>query len=118
MQNGMLPIVLSKQECGRLADDARAGHELEVDLEKQEIRSSSGSPPIQFVIDAFRRHCLLNGLDQISLTLQKAPLIDAFEVRRSTTWSWLDGLGYKGKGGGNAIPVSRDSKPSEARLDW
>lgn len=114
MQNGMLPIVLSKEECARLADDARAGHELEVDLEKQEIRSSSGSPPIQFAIDAFRRHCLLNGLDDIGLTLQKSTLIDTFETRRSTTWPWLDGLGYKGK----AIPVSRTSKSSKAGLDW
>jgi 3-isopropylmalate dehydratase len=117
MQNGMVPIVLSKEECVRLADDARAGHELEVDLEKQEIRSSSGSPSIPFVVDAFRRQCLLNGLDDIGLTLQKASLIDAFEARRSTTWPWLDGLGYKGKGT-NAIPVSRTSKSSDTKLDW
>lgn len=117
MQNGMLPIVLSKEQCVALASDAKAGHELEVDLEKQEVRSTSGAAPIPFVVDAFRRHCLLNGLDDIGLTLQKAAMIDEFEGRRSRVWPWLDGLGYKGKGGG-VIPVSEAAKPAKKKLEW
>ena len=112
MQNGMLPVILSKEECLALAEDAEAGLELEVDLEKQEIRRSSGKPAIAFDVDPFRRHCLLNGLDDISLTLQKSDKIEAFEVHRSQVWPWLDGLGYKGK---RILPVS---KSQTSRLDW
>lgn len=120
MQNGMLPIVLSKEECVRLADDARAGHDLAVDLDKQEIRSANpNTTSIPFVVDAFRRHCLLNGLDDIGLTLQKADQIDSFETRRSSVWPWLDGLGYKGKGtGGIAIPITDAVQPSKKKLEW
>jgi len=111
MQNGMLPVALSKEECAALAADAEAGLELEVDLEKEEIRRANGEPPIKFTTDAFRRHCLLNGLDDIALTLQKAPAIEGFETRRSQTWPWLDGFGYQGK-----IPVApgREKK----KMEW
>ncbi|KAF8450808.1 aconitase family-domain-containing protein [Boletus edulis BED1] len=101
MQNGMLPVPLSQAECKDLAADAEAGVELEVDLEKQEVRRENGKPAIRFTVDPFRRHCLLNGLDDIALTLQKEDAIVAFEQRRSAVWSWLDGFGYKGK----KIPV-------------
>lgn len=98
----MLPIALSEAECRDLAQDAEAGLELEVDLEKQEIRRASGKPSIPFTSDPFRRHCLLNGLDDIALTLQKDAAIGSFEERRSAVWPWLDGFGYKGK----KIPVA------------
>ncbi|KAI9574951.1 aconitase family-domain-containing protein [Boletus coccyginus] len=101
MQNGMLPLPLSQAECKDLAVDAEAGVELEVDLEKQEVRRGNGKPAIRFTVDPFRRHCLLNGLDDIALTLQKQDAIATFEQRRSTVWPWLDGFGYKGK----KIPV-------------
>ena len=112
MQNGMLPVALSEEECRALAEDAAAGLELEVDLEKEEVRRPNGKPPIPFKIDAFRRHCLLNGLDDIALTLQKENLISEFEARRSERWSWLDGFGYKGK----KIPIS--PKKTGKKMEW
>ena len=109
MQNGMLPVALSAEECKALAEDAEAGLELEVDLEKQEVRRQRGKPAISFSTDPFRRHCLLNGLDDIALTLQKAGAVQKFEQRRSDLWPWLDGFGYKGK----KIPVRGAGK-----MDW
>jgi 3-isopropylmalate dehydratase len=112
MQNGMLPLLLSHEECKDLAADAEAGVELEVDLEKQEVRRTNGKPAISFTMDSFRRHCLLNGLDDIALTLQKEDAIATFEDRRTAVWPWLDGFGYKG----NKIPVV----PAKAgkKIEW
>lgn len=109
MQNGMLPIALSSDECRALAEDAEAGSELEVDLERQEVRRANGKPAISFQADAFRRHCLLNGLDDIALTLQKVGAVERFEQKRSELWPWLDGFGYKGK----KIPLR-----SSGNTDW
>ena len=109
MQNGMLPVALPAEECKALAEDAEAGLELEVDLEKQEVRRQNGKPAIPFTTDPFRRHCLLNGLDDIALTLQKAGAVEKFEQRRSELWPWLDGFGYKGK----KIPLRNTGK-----MDW
>lgn len=113
MQNGMLPVVLSEDECVALAEDAAAGLELEVDLEKEEVRRSNGKAPIKFTTDPFRRHCLLNGLDDIALTLQKAASIETFEERRSAVWPWLDGFGYKGA----KIPAGVTAKKTK-KTDW
>ncbi|KAJ7591221.1 aconitase family-domain-containing protein [Mycena floridula] len=112
MQNGMLPIAISQEDCRALAKDAEEKFELEVDLDKQEIRRASGRPPISFVTDPFRRHCLLNGLDDIALTLQKATSIEEFEQRRSEVWPWLDGFGYQG----GKIPVPA-AKPVK-KMEW
>ncbi|KAG2751472.1 hypothetical protein P692DRAFT_20830718 [Suillus brevipes Sb2] len=101
MQNGMLPLPLSEKDCKDLATDAEAGMEIEVDLEKQEVRRS-GKPAITFSVDPFRRHCLVNGLDDIGLTLQREEAIASFEEKRSALWSWLDGFGYQGQ----KIPVA------------
>ncbi|KAG1755895.1 aconitase family-domain-containing protein [Suillus lakei] len=101
MQNGMLPLPLSEEDCKDLAADAEAGVEIEVDLEKQEVRRS-GKPAITFSVDPFRRHCLVNGLDDIGLTLQREEAISSFEEKRSALWSWLDGFGYQGQ----KIPVA------------
>ena len=111
MQNGMLPVALPKEICKELTEDAEAGLELEVDLEKQEVRRANGKPPIPFTVDEFRRHCLLNGLDDIALTMQKGSAIEQFEARRSQVWPWLDGFGYKGK-----IPVSPAKKTK--KMEW
>ncbi|KAI0751304.1 aconitase family-domain-containing protein [Daedaleopsis nitida] len=111
-QNGMLPVALSEEQCCELAEEAEQGLELEVDLEKQEVRRASGKPAFSFTVDSFRRHCLLNGLDDIALTLQKAPQIEEFEGRRSQMWPWLDGFGYKGK----KIPVSAPKQAN--KMDW
>jgi len=111
MQNGMLPVAIPQEQCVQLAKDAEAGLDLEVDLEKEEIRRPNGQAPIPFKTDPFRRHCLLNGLDDIALTMQKGDLISQFEERRTQVWPWLNGFGYAGK----KIPVApvRTSKKNE-----
>jgi 3-isopropylmalate dehydratase len=114
MQNGMLPVQLSEDECRALAEDAAAGLELEVDLESQEVRRPNGQPPIKFETDPFRRHRLIHGLDDVALTLQKADSIQAFEERRTAAWPWLNGLGYQGKILTSA--ASANDKPS--KIDW
>ncbi|MCT8999277.1 3-isopropylmalate dehydratase small subunit [Chelativorans intermedius] len=88
-KNGILPITVSPQELEKLMDDAERGSNatLTVDLEAQEIRGPDGGV-IRFEIDAFKRHCLLNGLDDIALTLEKAPAIDSFERRYSENRPW------------------------------
>ena len=111
----MLPIALSQAECALLAQDAEAGLELEVDLEKQEIRRPNGQPPIAFTVDPFRRHCLLNGLDDIGLTMQRQTKIAEFEEKRSAVWGWLDGFGYKEK----KIPGAEAFKAATGKkMEW
>ncbi|KAM6495743.1 aconitase [Amanita muscaria] len=112
MQNGMLPVALPKEQCQALAEDAEAGFELEVDLEKEEIRRPDGKAAISFRIEPFRRHRLLNGLDDIALTLQKSADIGTFEQKRSEHWPWLDGFGYRGR----RIPVGTAKKTS--KMEW
>jgi 3-isopropylmalate/(R)-2-methylmalate dehydratase small subunit len=89
-KNGILPIVLPQAEVDKLMDDANRGANavISVDLEKQEIRGPDGGC-ITFEIDAFRKHCLLNGLDDIGLTLEKASAIDAFEAQASQARPWV-----------------------------
>ena len=89
-QNGILPIKLPQEEVDKLMDDAERGANatLTVDLEKQEIRGPDGGV-IKFDIDPFRKHCLLNGLDNIGLTLKKDDAIAAFEESASSSRPWL-----------------------------
>ncbi|MBO9630072.1 3-isopropylmalate dehydratase small subunit [Shinella sp. WSJ-2] len=88
-KNGILPIVVSQDELDKLMDDASRGSNaiLTVDLEAQEITGPDGGR-IGFEIDAFRRHCLLNGLDDIGLTLEKAAAIDSFEKQNASSRPW------------------------------
>ena len=89
-QNGILPIKLPQAEVDKLMDDASRGANatLTVDLESQEIRGPDGGV-IKFDIDPFRKHCLLNGLDNIGLTLEKQGAIEAFEAGAATARPWL-----------------------------
>lgn len=89
-KNGVLPIVLPAAVMDRLfaATLATPGYRLTVDLEAQTITTPSGET-IRFEVDAFRRHCLLNGLDDIGLTLQRAERIRAYEARRRQEAPWL-----------------------------
>jgi 3-isopropylmalate dehydratase len=110
-KNGMLPLELPAAELEELYKDAAAGEELAVDLENEQIVRPNGQPPIKFSIDPFRRHCLINGLDDIGLTLEHRAEIEKFETRRTTVWPWLDGIGYAKKGQKVvAVPV-RQNKP-------
>ena len=88
-KNGMLPIVLPQEQVDLLMKDAEKGANarVEVNLEDQTITSSDGDV-IKFDIDPFRKHCLLNGLDDIGLTLEKAASIDSFEAKAGAARPW------------------------------
>ncbi|MGH6939930.1 3-isopropylmalate dehydratase small subunit [Hypericibacter sp.] len=89
-KNGILPIKLPQSEVDKLMDDAQRGANsiVAIDLEKQEITGPDGGR-IHFEVDAFRKHCLLNGLDDIGLTMQKASAIDSFEAKKKLEQPWL-----------------------------
>ncbi len=89
-KNGLLPIKLDADKVDALfrAVDASAGYKLAIDLEKQTITLSDGTV-YPFDVDAFRKHCLLNGLDDIGLTLQHVDEIAAFEKRHLAAQPWL-----------------------------
>jgi 3-isopropylmalate/(R)-2-methylmalate dehydratase small subunit len=89
-QNGILPIRLPQAEIDKLMDDAGRGANatLTVDLEAQEIRGPDGGV-IKFDIDPFSKHCLLNGLDNIGLTLEKQEAISTFEEKATAARPWL-----------------------------
>jgi 3-isopropylmalate/(R)-2-methylmalate dehydratase small subunit len=89
-KNGILPIRLPQEDVDRLMDDAQRGANaiLSVDLESQTITGPDGGS-IGFEIDPFLKRCLLEGLDDIGLTLEKADAIDAFEKRRAQAAPWL-----------------------------
>src|SRR5690242_10430127 len=88
-QNGILPIKVSPEDLDKLMDDANRGANatLTVDLEKQEIRGPDGGT-VKFEIDPFRKHCLLNGLDDIGLTLSKDDKINGYEAKASAERPW------------------------------
>jgi 3-isopropylmalate/(R)-2-methylmalate dehydratase small subunit len=90
-KNGILPIALPKEEVDKLMDDAERGSNaiISIDLEKQEIRGPDGGV-IKFDIDPFRKHCLLNGLDDVGLTLQKETRIERFENEQKARRPWLE----------------------------
>jgi 3-isopropylmalate/(R)-2-methylmalate dehydratase small subunit len=89
-KNGILPIKVSKEELAKLLDDAKRGANavISIDLEKQEIRGPDGGC-ITFDVDPFRKNCLLNGLDDVGLTLEKGTSIDAFEAQQRSGQPWL-----------------------------
>ena len=89
-KNGILPVVLPQEQVDRLMDVARNGSnaKLTIDLEKQEITAPDGSK-MAFDVESFRKHCLLNGLDDIGLTLEKAAQIDTFESKQKGHEPWL-----------------------------
>jgi 3-isopropylmalate/(R)-2-methylmalate dehydratase small subunit len=88
-KNGMLPIRVSKEDLDKLFDDAERGANatLSIDLEKQEIRGPDGGV-VTFEIDAFRKHCMLNGLDDIGLTHQKKAQVENYEAKAKAARPW------------------------------
>ncbi|MEX2034891.1 MAG: 3-isopropylmalate dehydratase small subunit [Xanthobacteraceae bacterium] len=88
-KNGVLPIKVSPEELEKLFDDAERGANatLSIDLEKQEIRGPDGGV-IKFEIDAHRKHCLLNGLDDIGQTKLKQDKIESFEAKSKAARPW------------------------------
>ncbi len=89
-KNGMLPIVLPAEQVEHLMEDARKGANarIEIDLESQTVTAADGQV-FNFEIDPFKKHCLLNGLDDIGLSLEKVSAIDAFENRVSQERPWV-----------------------------
>ncbi len=89
-KNGILPIRLSQGDVDKLMEDAERGANatVSVDLVTQEIKGPDGGT-ISFEVDAFRKNCLLEGLDDVGLTLQKEDKITAFEKKRGSEQSWL-----------------------------
>lgn len=89
-KNGLLPLVLSEESVDDLFKevDANEGYELTVDLEKQQVISANGKS-YDFEVDEFRKYCLLNGLDDIGLTLKHADDIKAYEEKRKQEAPWL-----------------------------
>ena len=90
-KNGLLPIVLAEHEVARLFDEVAAfpGYALKIDLARQVVVKPDGSE-LPFEVEAFRKQCLLNGWDDIGLTLRHADKIRAFEAERLARMPWLD----------------------------
>jgi 3-isopropylmalate/(R)-2-methylmalate dehydratase small subunit len=89
-KNGILPIVVTKEDLGKLMDDAGRGANatISIDLEKQEIRGPDGGL-VRFDVDSFKKHCLLNGLDEVGLTLEKRDRIARYEEGAALTRPWV-----------------------------
>jgi len=126
-KNGMLPIAIrNPADIEAIADEGRAGREIEVDLPNQVIRTADGREICAFEVEEFRKHCLVNGLDDIGLTMQLEDKIAEFEKKMTRETPWLDGSGYlkrKGQGGklaAKAVPVPKTNR-GEAKtepLEW
>jgi len=89
-KNGILPIVLPQQAVDHLMEDARKGANarISVNLENQTVTASDGTS-FSFEVDPFKKHCLVNGLDDIGLTLEKAASIDTFENQAAQSRPWV-----------------------------
>jgi 3-isopropylmalate/(R)-2-methylmalate dehydratase small subunit len=89
-KNGLLPIVLREEEVGFLFHDCAAfpGFRVVVDLERQTVATTDDTKSFRFEIDPFRKYCLLNGLDEIGLTLRHADKIRTFEAQRKAQYPW------------------------------
>ncbi|OVZ57762.1 3-isopropylmalate dehydratase small subunit [Pigmentiphaga sp. NML080357] len=90
-KNGVLPIVLSEEDVDSLFKEveAKEGYKLTIDLDRQVVTTPAGRE-LSFNIDSFRKYCMLNGLDEIGLTLRHADKIKAFEQKRLAAQPWLD----------------------------
>ena len=88
-KNGILPIVMPQEAVDHLMDDARKGENarIAIDLAAQTVTAADGTV-FAFEVDAFKKHCLLNGLDDIGLTMEKASSIDAYEAKNATLRPW------------------------------
>lgn len=121
-KNGMLPIKIDNQDdINKIAAIASSGQEIEVDLEAQVVRDAAGKEICGFEVEEFRKHCLLNGLDDIGLTMQVEDKIAKFETKRTKVWPWLDGSGYLKRGKMvKAAPVPKTNRGQEITepLEW
>lgn len=126
-KNGMLPIAITnKGDLDAIADEARAGRDVEIDLPNQQVKNSAGVPICSFDVEEFRKHCLVNGLDDIGLTMQMEDKITEFEAGMTQNTPWLDGTAYlkrPGQGGklaAKAVAVPKTNRGEEKKepLEW
>lgn len=126
-KNGMLPIKIEdKASMDKIVAEARQGKEIEVDLPNQTIRDADGKEICKFDVEEFRKHCLVNGLDDIGLTLQMEDKIADYEKKASARTPWVDGTAYlkrKGQGGKLAakavpVPTTNRGEPIKNPIDW
>ncbi|KAK0620292.1 aconitase family-domain-containing protein [Immersiella caudata] len=126
-KNGMLMIpIKNKDDLAAIHAEASAGREIEIDLPNQVIKKDSGETICSFDVEEFRKHCLINGLDDIGLTMQLDDKIAEFEKKMTLETPWLDGTGYlrrKGRGGKlavKAVPVPKTNRGEEKKepLEW
>ncbi|KAI4118664.1 MAG: hypothetical protein LQ345_001338 [Seirophora villosa] len=126
-KNGMLPVAIPDQSTlDKIAGEARAGREIEVDLVHQRINDASGGKLADFEVEEFRKHCLVNGLDDIGLTMQMDDQIKKFEDRRTADTPWLDGSGYLKRGDRKGpiqvqaapVPKTNRGEDIEEPLEW
>lgn len=125
-KNGMLAIAITnKDDLEKIAAEARARKEIEIDLPNQTINDAAGNKICSFEVEEFRKHCLVNGFDDIGLTLQLEEKISAFEKKMSALTPWLDGTGYlkrdkSGKLAAKAVPVPKTNRGQEVKepLEW
>jgi 3-isopropylmalate dehydratase len=125
-KNGMLAIAITnKDDLDKIAAEARAMKEIEIDLPNQTINDESGKKICSFDVEEFRKHCLVNGLDDIGLTMQMEDKINAFEKKMTEQTPWLDGSGYlkrdkSGKLAAKAVPVPKTNRGQEVKepLEW
>jgi 3-isopropylmalate dehydratase len=125
-KNGMLPLRITDQTAlNKLFDIAKSGQELEVDLPNQVIRDSNGTEITKFDVEQFRKHCLVNGLDDIGLTMANEDKIQTHEKKRTAVWPWLDGSGYLKRHGRGPVKIEAKAVPKTNRgevltepLEW
>ena len=125
-KNGMLPLVIKDQAAlEKIAAEAKAGRQIEVDLPNQIVKTADGAELSKFDVDPFRKHCLVNGLDDIGLTMQMEGKIASFETRRTRDTPWLDGSGYLKRDKSapvevKAVPVPKTNQGDEIKepLEW
>jgi 3-isopropylmalate/(R)-2-methylmalate dehydratase small subunit len=86
-KNGMLPVILPQDAVDKLMQSAQSGQKIAIDLVEQTVKA--GNHSFAFDMDPFRKHCLLGGLDDIGLTMQKLEAISAFEKKQKTQTPWL-----------------------------
>ncbi|KAH6856813.1 aconitase family-domain-containing protein [Chaetomium sp. MPI-CAGE-AT-0009] len=118
-KNGMLPIpIKNKEDLEKVHAEAVAGREVEIDLPNQLIKDAGGNTLCAFEVEEFRKHCLVNGLDDIGLTMQMEDKIAEFESKMTRETPWLDGSGYlKRKGAGGKLAVKAAPVPKTNRGD-
>jgi len=126
-KNGMLPLCITDQPTLlKIAEEAKAGREIEVDLVNQTVNDAHGNKLADFEVEAFRKHCLVNGFDDIGLTMQMEDKIRKFESRMAMDSPWIGDPGYlrRGKKSGPvkieaaAIPTTNRGEEIKEPLEW